>query len=254
LSCEHFSNGRSFFHRCDPRVKLLCLLVGSWIIATLETLEFQLACLLLSSAFMFAAKLPLKETGLRLLIVNTFCLFIWLTVPLTTSGSPFFHIIGLYFITTEGVISALSITLKSNAIVFLSLSLLSTSKITDLTHALSHLKCPSPLVQLFYFTWRYIHVISEEAKKINEAMKLRGFSLSTNLSTYKYIGNYISAIFLKSYDTGIQVQRAMELRGFDGTFWLIHHFNLKRSDIVFFTTTISAILLIFIGDHFILSK
>ncbi len=93
-------------------------------------------------------------------------------------------------------------------------------------------------------------MVSQEAKKIQEAMRLRGFRLRTSLYTYRYIGYYLGAIFIKSYDSGTQVQRAMELRGFNGTFWLIDHFTLKKADMVFFAVGIGTIGLIFFGDHF----
>ena len=251
MTCEKFSTGSSFFHRRDPRIKIVVLIIAAWVVATLDTLSFQFLALILSTGMLLLSRLPVREVGLRLLGFNTFCLFIWLTTPFTTSpeGTIAFHLIGPLNVSKAGAMEALEVTLKSNAILCLTLTMLSTSTLTQITHALAHLRVPSSAIQLFYFTWRYFHVISQEAKKIQESMKLRGFRLRSGLHAYKYIGYFFGAIFIKSYDTGINVQMAMKLRGFNGTFWLIEHFEADRADILFLLSSTCTIFTIFWGDH-----
>lgn len=249
MTCEELFLGKSFFHHCDPRVKLVVLAAMAIIVATLKTITFEVLALILALIFLVLAHLPGRAVFLRVVAFNCFCLFIWLTVPFSPGGVRLFHILGPISIYKEGVFSALSVTIKSNTILFLTLSLLATSEITDITHALSHLRCPSRMVQLFFFTWRYIHVITEEAGRLQEAMQLRGFRPGTDLRTYRSFGYFLSALFVKSFDTGLQVQRAMELRGFDGTFWLINHFEFRQKDLAFLLGCLMVTVGLFLGDN-----
>ena len=249
MTCEELAHGGSFLHRLDPRIKVIVLTLASFVIATLETKAYAAMALGAGFILMASARLPHKAVLWRVVGFNTFCLLMWLTVPFTTPGEPVMHLFGPIHVSSAGIETVMTVTLKSNAILLLTLALMATSEITQITHALSHLRCPARAVQLFYFTWRYIHVISEEAGRLKDAMKLRGFHPSQGLKNYRYLGYLISAIFIKSYDTGIQVQRAMELRGFDGTFWLIHHFTMEKKDMAFLVSGIAFLAWIFIGDH-----
>ncbi len=249
MTCEELFLGDSFFHRCDPRVKLVVLAMMAVIVATLKTPVFEGITFFMGLLFLLLARLPARTVFLRVLAFNCFCLLIWVTVPFSPGGLRLFHILGPLYIYKEGALLALSVTIKSNAILFFTLSLLATSEITDITHALSHLRCPSKAVQLFFFTWRYIHVITLEARRLQEAMKLRGFKPRTNLMTYRFLGYFLSALFIKSFDMGREVQRAMTLRGFDGTFWLINHFKLRQRDLAFLLVCLAGITGILLGDN-----
>ena len=230
MTCERFSQGSSVLHRADPRIKIIFSLLLSIEIVYLNGLLGLFLALLFS---IFLILITGIDTGIilkRLFIVNLFVLFLWIAIPFTFEGSSFFST-GPLRASYEGLIFCLKVTLKCNAIVLFNMALLSTSSIFSLAHALAHLYCPSILVQLFFFSWRYLHVIEEEYSRLKRAATLRGFRPRANLLTYRTYANMLGSLFVRSYDRGQRVYDAMVLRGFNGTFWLLRHFSLSRLDI-----------------------
>jgi cobalt/nickel transport system permease protein len=134
----------------------------------------------------------------------------------------------------EGTRYALSITIKSNTIVLAIIALLGTTPIFKLAHALRHLHLPDKLVQLLFFSFRYIHVIYFEYVRLLNAMKVRCFHPRSDLHTYKTYAHLVGMVVLKSYDRSERVRDAMLCRGFKGKFWVLDHFRLKRGDLILF--------------------
>jgi len=237
VTCERFALGDSILHFADPRVKIL--LAGGYAVVTvgLGSLEGQVLALLGGLLLVMAARLSLKEVFRRLFVVNLFVLMLWLILPWTTPGAGVIRL-GPVVITSEGLNLALSISLKCNAIILANLALLSTSTIFSLAHALAHLRIPSKMVQLFFFSWRYFHVIDSEFHRMKQAIKVRGFEPRSNLHTYRTYAYLIGTLFIKSLERGESVYKAMLCRGFDGTFWLLSHFRFHGRDLglVGFTT------------------
>ncbi len=126
--------------------------------------------------------------------------------------------VGPVAIYREGVISALAITLKSNAIILTMIVLLGTSPVFTLVHALSHLGVPDKLVHLFFFCFRYVHVIHEEFHALATAAKVRGFRPGTNRHTYRTHAYLVGMLLVRSFDRSARIVAAMKCRGFKGKF------------------------------------
>src|SRR5665811_1916467 len=114
--------------------------------------------LLFAIGIVAIARLKIKEIISRLLVVNSFIFLLWLMLPFTFPGKNIYTL-GSLNISQEGIKYALSITIKSNAIILAGIALLSTSSIFNLIHALRHLHFPDKLTQLFFFTYRYLSLI-----------------------------------------------------------------------------------------------
>ncbi len=231
MIAEPFAHGNGIFHTMDPRVKILVTLGFSIVVA----ITGKPLVLGMGTAFavflVLLARLNLRHVLTRLLIVNTFVAFLWLFLPFTSPGPPLFSIFGLG-ITRSGIETCILITIKSNTIILASIALLSTSTIFGLVHGLHHLKVPNKLVHLFFFSFRYIHVIHMEYHKIINAMKARGFEPSTNLHTYKAYAYLLGTLFLKSSERSKRIYQAMVCRGFEGTFWVFQHFTFRKRDLL----------------------
>jgi cobalt/nickel transport system permease protein len=245
MTCERFASGDSSLHSADPRVKILLAGVYAIVTVGLRSLEGQILALLGGLLLVMAARLSLKEVFRRLFAVNLFVMILWLILPWTTPGTGVIHL-GPIVITSEGLDLALSISLKCNAIILVNLVLLSTSTIFSLAHALAHLRVPSKMVQLFFFSWRYFHVIDSEFHRMKHAIKVRGFEPRSNMHTYRTYAYLIGTLFIKSLERGERVYKAMLCRGFDGTFWLLSHFRFHGRDL-FLAGLISAYLFLVIG-------
>jgi cobalt/nickel transport system permease protein len=100
-----------------------------------------------------------------LLLVNGFILLLWILLPFTYPGKPIFSL-GPLDASGEGIQYALSITIKSNTIILACIALLGTTPVFTLAHALRHLHLPGKLIQLLFFSYRYIHVIYLDCSRV----------------------------------------------------------------------------------------
>ena len=226
MVAEPFSTGSSLFHRMDPRIKIVTALAFSVCIATAHQLQVLWLGALFSLMVAIGARLPIKPLFFRMLAVNFFVALVWLLVPFTTAGPPAFAL-GPLVATAPGTALAIELTFKTNTIVLLLTALLGTTTIFNLVHALDHLGVPQKLVQLFFFTWRYVHVVRAEFTRLANAMKIRCFAPSTGMHTYRTYAYLVGMLLVRSYDRSQRIRNAMLCRGFNGFFPAFRHFVLR---------------------------
>ena len=229
MHLEEFAEGTSLWHRTDPRVKIFGAIAFAIVVALSSRVIVQAAGLLAGSAVLVSARLDLRKVVSRIAVVNGFVLFLWLFLPFTTSGEAIVDL-GWLVMSREGVLLALSITMKANAIAAATIALLGTSTVFDLVHALIHLKVPNRLVQLFFFCYRYISVIHMEYTRLRSSMRVRCFRPRTDLHTYRSFAYLMGMLFVRSFDRSERIYQAMILRGFTGTFWTLDHFHMHGRD------------------------
>lgn len=228
---DRFSKGDSYIHNIDPRVRILGAVIYSIIIAVTGKLEVALAGLIAGMFFVVLARLSARQVIFRLLAVNTFVVMLWLILPFSYSGKMIFRI-GSLVVTEEGVQYALMLTVKCNAIILVNISLLSTCGIYNLVHALDHLRFPNRLIHLFFFIYRYAHVMQHEYYRLRDTLKIRGFKRRASMHTYRTYGSIIGTLMIRGYERSEQIQKAMVCRGFKGHYWLLDHFSWTRNDLL----------------------
>ncbi|HAJ34000.1 MAG TPA: cobalt ECF transporter T component CbiQ [Candidatus Atribacteria bacterium] len=238
---EKFSEGDSFLHKLDPRVKITVALLFSVIVAVSDKYTSLIGALFFAIVAVILARLRTREVISRLLVVNSFIFLLWLMLPFTFPGKNI-YILGSLNISQEGIKYALLITIKSNSIILVGIALLSTSSIFNLVHALRHLYLPDKLTQLFFFTYRYTQTIHSEYIRLNNALKIRGFKAQTNFHTYRTYAYLVGMMLVRSYDRSKRVYNAMLCRGFKGKLWTLNHFVFKKSDFVTGMVMISCII------------
>ncbi len=229
---EPFSNGFSMLHRLDPRVKSLVACVFVWGVAMCRQPQVMSGLLAMGMLLTIQAGLPWRAVLRRLLAVNGFIFFLWLMLPLTYPGEVWADF-GPFALSKEGIAVALRATVKSNAILFLFLALVSTSDAATLGHALYRLKVPVKLVFLFLYTYRYVHVLAQEYDRLHTAARLRCFVPRTDMHTYRTAANMLGMIILRSLDRSRRVYDAMVLRGFEGSFHSLRELHVSPRDKVF---------------------
>jgi cobalt/nickel transport system permease protein len=126
------------------------------------------------------------------------------------------------------------------------ISLLTTTTMSNLIHALYRLKVAEKLIYLFFFVYRYLHIIKKEYNSLNEAMLMRAFKAKTNLHTYKSYAYLIAMLLIKSYERSQKVYEAMICRGFKGKFIFFDDFKIKKVDILFTIALIISLSLILV--------
>ncbi len=244
---EQFSQGTSLLHRSDVRIKIVSVLVLVPVLALSRSPWTVLAGLALGLVLVSAARLDARHLVRRLLVVNGFVLFLWLTLPLTYPGQTL-ATLGPLAISGPGVALALLITLKANSIVLLLIALLATSTVADIGYGLERLKLPRKLCLLLLFSYRYIFVIHQEYQRLARAARLRSFQPGTNLHTYRTFGYLLAMTLLKSWQRAERVRQAMLLRGFQGQFHSINHFPIKRGDLLFLGVMVALAIILATGE------
>jgi len=240
---EELYLGDSVFHRLDPRVKLICCSFFSMVMAVCWTWEALCLGLFFSITWVLLARLPVKKVAVRILMVNGFIAILWLILPFAVNGEKLFSI-GPLSATAEGVSYALQITLRSNSIVLALLSLLATSSLFSLGHAMGKLGLPDKVVQLLLFAYRYIHVIHMEYRRLLNAMKIRGFQPKTNLHTYRTYAYLIGMLLVKSAERAERIRRAMLCRGFKGKYYDLTEYSLGTTDLLVGGSIVIATILV----------
>ena len=228
---EGFIEGDSLIHRLDPRIRWIVAATFSVVVAVADRFMALIPALIISLIFIFLAKLSIQKVLARLLIVNGFILFLWFMLPFTTDGSPVFSF-GPLTATKEGIHLAILITLKSNTIILALLALTATMSVFTMGRALGDLHVPSKIVYLLFLTYRYVHVIHLEYRRLVNTLKIRGFRPRNNLHTYRTYAYLVGMLLVKSSDRAERVRAAMLCRGFQGKFYDLRDFDLNVSDVV----------------------
>ncbi|MBW6520139.1 MAG: cobalt ECF transporter T component CbiQ [Desulfoarculaceae bacterium] len=229
---EPFAVGTSLLHRRDARVKIMAACALTLVVAL--TGSFLVATIGLTGAtlLLFGARLQAGLVLRHLLAVNLFTLFLWLTLPLTYGGDAMTTIGGMA-ISHDGIRLSALITLKTNAVVFTLLALLSTSSVASLGHGLEGLSVPPKLCFMLLSTYRYIFVIHQEYQRLLRAARMRGFVARTNLHTYKTFSHLLGMTLVKSWNRARRVHQAMILRGFTGQLTPLRQSPLAGADYLF---------------------
>jgi cobalt/nickel transport system permease protein len=241
---EPFSEGASLAHRLDPRGKIVVAALFAVLMAAATTYAAALAGLALALLCLALARLPLKKVCLRLLVVNSFIIFLWLVLPLNYPGDVVLRL-GPLAATRQGLIFTGLITLKSNAIIIALIALVATVPVVTLGQALQNLKLPDKLCHLLLFTYRYLYVFEQEFHRLVQAMKIRGFQPRTDLHTYRTYAYLAAMLLVRSYDRAERVYQAMLCRGFHGAFYSLKTFSWQRRDGIFGVLSLLALLALF---------
>lgn len=240
---DEIANNDSFIGALDPRAKIVIVFLFSILAAASFQFPVLLWLLSLGILIVVLARVPVQELLRRLLPVNLLIAFLWLFLPFTFAGEPMLSL-GPLTVTREGVFYATQITIKSNAMMLILIALVASTPIFSLGHAMHALGLPPKIVHLFFFTYRYIHVMYREYGRLVNSMKIRNFTPANNLHTYRTIAYLVGMLLVRSFDRAQRVHNAMLCRGFQGNLYSLSRFSLNRRDIVSLVLMVAVILLL----------
>ncbi len=129
-----------------------------------------------------------------------------------------------------------AVALRANAILILAQGLVGAMDMATLGHALVHLRCPPKLAHLIVFSARYLDLLRHEWNRLYRAARMRGFRMSIGLRTWRVLGALVGGLLLRSLDRAERVLYAMKCRGYQGRFFMLHHFRYTAADAVFVLT------------------
>lgn len=241
MTFERFNQGDSLLHRTDTRVKIVGTIALTLVIALCHSFYTALAGLLVGLLLLILARLELRHVLWRLLVVNGFIAFLWLTLPLTYPGEPLVEV-GPISISRQGIELATLITIKANSIILVFITLLATATVAELGRGLEGLRLPTKLCLLLLFSYRYIFVIGQEYQRLARTARLRCFRPGNNLHTYRTYGHLFGMTLVKSWNRAERVKQAMMLRGFHGRFYSLDERIIDRGDLIFLVTILTAVI------------
>jgi len=107
----------------------------------------------------------------------------------------------------------LKIMLKSTVCLLAIIIFSNTTTFTDFIRLLRKLHMPVVLVNVIALMYRYIFVLIDEAERMQRARASRTFIRQKRLF-WKLQGSLIGQLFVRSYERGERIYRAMRARGF----------------------------------------
>lgn len=238
------SQGDGFLRRLDPRARIVAAVAFAVAVVALEDLAALTLAVAFALATMAHAQLPVGRTLRRMAAMDSFIVFMLAMLPFTVPGDPMFVLWGLTA-SWQGLLQAVQIALKANAIVLMLMSLVGTMESVTLGHALYRLRVPESLVHLLLFTVRYIEVMHREYLRLRTAMKARGFRPANTRHTYRTFGYLIGMMLVRALERSERILQAMKCRGFAGRIPLLEHLRFAPRDGAFaalFTVALVALV------------
>lgn len=232
---------RTWISRVDPRSRIVAAVIFAMVIVAINDLVVLSLGLGVALALMTMAHMPIGQTLRRMIMMDSFIIFMLALLPFTVPGAPVFTIFG-FGASWEGLVKAAQIGLKANAIILALMSLVGSMEPVTLGYALRRLWVPQRLVYLILFTIRYLEVLHQEYERLRAAMKARGFRPRNSRHTYRSFGYLVGMMLVRAVERSERILEAMKCRGFNGQFPLIDTLAFSKSDIVF-SVVIGAVLI-----------
>ncbi len=212
--------GRSSLADRDPRLRIVVVLLFALITVSLEHPLAALGALLLAAAMALGTGVRVRDLVRRLLVLEGFMLVLLLTLPFTVAGEALLDI-GPLTASREGLLTALSILFKGNAVVLALFALVGTLEPVVFGHALGRLGVHEKLVHLLLLTVRQIGLLHQEFIRLRQSMRAHAFVPRSNRHTWNSYGYLVGMLLVRSLARARRILAAMRCRGFQGRLYLL---------------------------------
>jgi cobalt/nickel transport system permease protein len=199
----------------DPRLRLLAAVSFAVAVVSLDRWQALVAAIAIAGLAAIAARPSWSTLVRRLLAMDSLMLLVLGSLPFTLPGEPIFRLGGLEA-SRDGMLQALMIAGRANAILMMLLALLGSLSAVTLGHALHRLHVPEMLVHLLFFTVRYLDLLKNEYGRLRRAMTARAFRPRTDRHTLRSLGWLVGMLLVRSFERAERVLAAMKCRGFTG--------------------------------------
>lgn len=223
-----YVHGHTWAHAVAPHVKVVAAVAFVLAVAVTPrtTLWPYAVDAVVLAVVIRATRLPVRFVATRATIVTPFLLFA-LVLPFVATGDRI-DVAGVPM-SAEGLRSAAHIVAKAVLGVTTSIVLAGTTELPRLLAGLDRLKVPPVLTQIAGFMLRYLDVVTGELGRMRTSMTARGYDPRW-ISQVRPIAAASGALFVRSYERGERVHRAMLARGYDGTMPRAHDDDTTPAD------------------------
>ena len=205
-------SGPSYLARIDPQARIAAAVILAAVVAAVRSLPALALALAAAAGLVAMARIPPRGLFRRLLPLEMLLAVLMIVLPWPDYGR-------------QGILLAIVIVLKANAVVLTVAALIGTMDAVTLGHALAHFHVPQKLTQLLLFMVRYFDVLGREYVKLRAAMRVRCFRPAMNGHSYRAFGYLVGMLLVRSFDRSERVLAAMKCRGFCGRYYLLDHFG-----------------------------
>ena len=230
------------WHRLTPRSRVLCVLLFVFAIALTPNGRWWTWAIYGSAIalIILASRVRLSILFKRVAVESVFIGVVILGSLFRGGGQVVFQW-GWIQITTEGLTVLGSVSLKAVLSLLILNTLILTTSIPALLHALAALKMPPLLIAIIASMYRYIAVLIDEFNAMQRAARSR--NLMSNPKRQRIIvGNMFGSLFIRTYERGERVHQAMLARGYQGLPSIAEVQKGKRRDVLALTGTIAVLL------------
>ncbi len=206
-------HGHSPIHRAPAHLKVLALLAYMLLVVATPPTAYAVFALhlLVLAGVITVSRVPWRYLLPRMVVELPFVVFA-LLIPFVARG-PQVEVLGVS-VSEPGLVAAGGLLMKGSLGVLASLTLAATTEPRDLLAGLERLRMPSLLVQIMAFMIRYLDVVTDELRRMRNALAARGFT-ARNPAHWPVIARSTGALFIRSYERGERVHLAMVSRGYD---------------------------------------
>lgn len=218
----HYSeNCHSFLSRASPWTKLLGLIAIIIILTIAQSVELLVALYSLLLLLYWKSGLPIRKLFDWCLLPVLFVLSLVVLLIWNEPGVPLFSLRFAWVsltLTDNGLLLLMRLLLKALISMTSSLLLLMTTKYAHLS-AIIYRIFPSPLNQIFLMSYRFLFVTLDMVDSMVRAFKSRGGGLIRSMRRQgQTFAEIFALVFIRSYDQAERISKAMESRGYDGTY------------------------------------
>jgi cobalt/nickel transport system permease protein len=215
----------------DPRLRILSALLFALVTVSLARPPVAFAALGLAAVMAAGSGWGVRDLLRRLAAMEILMVVLLLTLPFTVPGEGALRV-GPLTASREGLLAALMIALKANAVVLALLALVGSLEPVVFGHALGRLGVPDKLVHLLLLTVRQIHLLHREFLRLRQAMRARAFVPRSDGHTWRSYGYLVGMLLVRSLERSRRVLAAMRCRGFHGRLYLLDSTHWRPADTV----------------------
>lgn len=211
----------SLYHPTDSRIhglpaapKIVAALLFVMLVVAVPAGQWTVLAGVLALAFAacLLAALPVRLVARRMVVETPFLLFA-LAMPFIAAGERVQ--VGPISLSRLGMIGAGTLLLKATTGVVTAIALSATTSPRELLAGVEQLRLPAPLVSIASFMVRYAGVVTGDLARMRKARLARGFN-GGRLAHLRIEAAGTATLFIRSYERGERIHRAMMARGYTG--------------------------------------
>lgn len=235
--------------RWDARWKLVGLLLAAAGALGLRRIETLSVALFMVGLLVVLSKVPRRLLLIWLVGLGLALLPFLIILPFTLDDGSHGRQVGPLQMSSYGLFVAVSVALRCLSVGGLALVLVATTPMHHTLAAAQRLGLPTVMIGVTQLCFRYAFLLADELRRLRIAMRMRGFRMKANLSSYRTIGHMTGALLTRSLDRADHVANAMACRGFDGRFRTLTPFRTSSRDILSFLICMSVTIMLVVCDR-----